>query len=219
MLDNPETFLQNIETNPLPQLSIPNKLYGREDEIKQLEDAYKQNLEGTRSGVVITGGAGVGKSRLAMLVQELTSKSSGSSVRAKFDQTKDVQPLSTLGAAFNELCDLFVRDATPSQLKSVEGELKSELGSQMYLLADVVPSLIKLVPSCVPARTVMSADSAVNTQYLFVALLSSISSNLSRPLAFLLDDLQCEKKVLMLTLCPCSNCLLIKFCSRLPFNT
>lgn len=190
MMNDPSRFLDNIEANPMQPLSICNKLYGRENEMNRLEDSYLLRLDGKCSGVIIKGGAGIGKSVLAMHVQELTNQSNGYFSVSKFDQNKDVVPLSTIGTSFNSLCDLFVQDATPTQLKSVEEALDTALTSQAGLLAGVVPSLKKLMPSCVMNETSSSCvDSARVMRYLFGKLLLTLTSH-SRSISIFVDDVQ-----------------------------
>mmetsp|Transcript_43738 Transcript_43738/g.91966 ORF Transcript_43738/g.91966 Transcript_43738/m.91966 type:complete len:1476 (+) Transcript_43738:19-4446(+) len=190
MLDNPERFLYDIKTSPLPALDIRDEVFGREDEIKSLEHSYRQHIDGKCNGGTIRGGAGTGKSRVAMTVECLTSNRNGYFLVAKFDQNKDVKPLSTIGNAFNALCDLYVRDATSSELKTVEKELAGSLGNQAGLLAGVVPSLGKLMPSCNLHNTWSScANSALSMRFLLSELLRVLASHL-RSITIVLDDIQ-----------------------------
>jgi hypothetical protein len=191
MYFDPSRFVDNIDTNPLPPLVIGNKLYGREDEISKMEESYQKHIRGECRGVIVKGGAGVGKSRLAIdILQKVTNQSNGYFLTAKFDQNKDFNPLSTVGTLFSSLCDLFAQDATPDQLKSVQGALESTLGSQAGLLAGVVPSLSKLLP--LDARFEAGSncvDSALSMRFLFAELARVLSSH-SRPTSLLLDDMQ-----------------------------
>jgi hypothetical protein len=191
MLGDPSRFLDNLRTNPIPPLVIGNKLYGREDEIAKLEVLYKKHIKGERRGVIVKGGAGVGKSRLAIdTLQKLTNQSSGYFLMSKFNQKQGLNPLSMVGALFNSLCDLFAQDATPDQLKSVEEALQSVLGKQAGLLAGVVPSLSKLMPlDSLFESSSYCVDSALSMRFLFAELLNVISSH-SRPISLLLDDMQ-----------------------------
>ena len=133
-------------------------------------------------GVIISGGAGVGKSRLAVHIKELTGKVNGYFCVAKFQQNNmQVKPLSTIGSLFNSLCDRFVEDASPLQLKSVSNELTNALGSQAGLLAGVVRSILKLMPDHISLEETSSAcvDAPSSMRYLFGELLRVISSHSS----------------------------------------
>lgn len=50
MIDDPEIFVHDIETNPLPPLLIPDKHYGREYEMEKLEKSYQNHINGHCGG-------------------------------------------------------------------------------------------------------------------------------------------------------------------------
>mmetsp|Transcript_43870 Transcript_43870/g.92281 ORF Transcript_43870/g.92281 Transcript_43870/m.92281 type:complete len:1556 (+) Transcript_43870:78-4745(+) len=200
MLKDSSRFLDNIRVSPMPQLVISNKLYGRESEVETLEKNYQQHMDKKCIGVRIVGGAGLGKSSLGMHVRKLAAQSNGYVLVAKFDQNKDARPLSTIGAMFNELCDLFARDADQSKLEMVDEALTSSLGTQAPVLAGVVPSVMKLMPSCLmlsPTSSTICVDSAMSMRYLFTELIGVIASHSSH-IDFILDDLQWADSVSLL---------------------
>lgn len=120
-----------------------------------------------------------------------TQPNNGIFFLAKFDQNTDVQPLSTIGAMFNELCDVFVQEATHSQLESVERALESALGTQAALLSAVVPSLEKLMPSCGGfVDSSLCVDSALSMRFLFCEFLVVIATHCPKiTVSFFIDDL------------------------------
>ena len=193
MLTEPSRFLDNIETtNRMPSLVISNEVYGREYEIECVESSfYKQLKDGTCSGIIISGEPGVGKSKLAMHVRELTIRTGGYFLGAKFDQNSHVNPLSKICHVFNSLCDLFARDATPSQLKSAGEALRLRLGSQASRLTASLPSLSKLLlPSLENSSGSACVDYALSTRILFTELLDVISAHSMRPISIFFDDVQ-----------------------------
>ncbi|KAL7555133.1 hypothetical protein ACHAWF_018812 [Thalassiosira exigua] len=190
MSEDPSRFLRDIQTNPMPSLEICDKLYGREEAANKLEHSFQQHFDGRCCGVVISGGAGVGKTKLANhVLRDLANQFNGYLVAAKFN-SNEATPLFTIGSAINSICDLFVADATPAQLELVKTELETSLGNQAPLLASIVPSLPKLLPSSTGLGAVPSCvDSALSMQYLCCALLRIITCH-SRRVLLLLDDLQ-----------------------------
>ena len=144
--------------------------------------------------VIISGGVGVGKSRLAMRIQKLTTKAKGYFFMAKFQQNNlHVKPLATIGTLFSSLCDTFWEEASPNQLKSVSDSLSNAFGSQAGLLAGVVPSLSKLIHSYsiqLEETSSTCIDAPSSMRYLFGELLCVISSHSRRPVSLFVDDLQ-----------------------------
>ncbi|KAL7538621.1 hypothetical protein ACHAXR_008700 [Thalassiosira sp. AJA248-18] len=197
MLKDPSRFLNDIETSPPPPLLICNKLYGRDAEMETLEQSHQQHMNGNCGGAIIKGKAGVGKSKLAMHIHELSSKCSGYFLVAKFDQNKDVYPLATIGALFNSLIDLFVRDATPAQLMTVDKALQSALGVQVALIVGILPSLPKIMSSLSRFGYSSCFDSSMSLRFLFGELLCVISSQ-SRRISLFFDDLHWADPVSLL---------------------
>eukprot|EP00985_Skeletonema_marinoi_P032912 scaffold39959_cov372-Skeletonema_marinoi.AAC.1 len=69
-----------------PNLEISDKICGREEEIELLNSSFN-NKTGSQ-GVIITGAGGVGKSRIAAHIFELTRKEGGLVFATKFTRTK-----------------------------------------------------------------------------------------------------------------------------------
>ncbi|KAL3780452.1 hypothetical protein ACHAW5_004578 [Stephanodiscus triporus] len=203
MLNEPTRFLDDIVmTDRIPSLIICDKLYGREHEIETVESSYEQLKDGACSGIVIMGEAGVGKSLLAMHIRELTIRAGGYFLGAKFDQNNHVNPLSMVGLVFNSLCDMFARDATPSQLNSVGEALGIRLGSQAFRLTALLPSLSKLLlPTGNCPSGSACVDYALSTRFLFTELLHVISAHSMRPITIFFDDVHfavCDSTTLSL---------------------
>jgi len=200
MINNPSIYLDDIQVSTsLPTLTICNdKVYGREEEVALLTKSYQEYIEEkSYKGVIISGGAGVGKSRLAMYTQKLTSESNGNFCSAKFEQNEmNSKPLTTVGGVFNTLCEMYTKEATPNELELVGKELENRLGNQASLLAGVVPGLFKLLPTVEDGRAspAESSGNCVNAEasmrYLFGELLRVMCLYSKRPISIFLDDLQ-----------------------------
>ena len=192
MLDNSACFLDNIHICSVPKLVLQDKIYGREEELLMLDELFKHHMGGRElNGTIISGEAGVGKSKLAMHLQKLTDQFSGYCLFAKFEHNlMSPKPLSTIANMFDSLCELLLKNSSQLELKMIDEELTSALGSQPNLFG-VVPNLRMLMPSCLGAETTSNScvDSAISMRYLLGELLRVISS-LSKPITIVLDDIQ-----------------------------
>jgi len=91
MMNDPTRFLDNLQVSTwgIPILEICNKLYGRQDEEEKLNKLYQQYIqEKTFKGVIISGGAGAGKSMLALHTKRLTINQMVISVRQSLNRMK-----------------------------------------------------------------------------------------------------------------------------------
>ena len=191
MIEKPERHLYDIDV--ASPLELPNELYGRHGEIHSLTESYKKFRHGGLSnGMLISGGPGVGKSQLAMYLQKLTGSTEDNDtyfVLCKYDQSRDIMPLSTVGSVFNSLCEQFVSSVDYSTLAAAQMESLLAFGSQAARLVDVVPSIVKLMPSIRREGLADSVDSSLSMRFLFGELLRVLSSH-CRSISFFIDDLQ-----------------------------
>jgi len=204
---DPTRFLDNlmVDTNN-PAFVVRDRLYGRSDDIVKIERLYQQHCTCSRtSGIVVTGSSGVGKSALVNeVMSRLTSEANSYYFHAKFDHSNSVNPYGALGRVFNMLCEAYSRDGTPNQVQSTALELESALGSQVAILADILPSLTNIVNvQGSDGSATECVDRSATVHYSMRKMLEIISRN-SKRITLALDDLQwvsrsCEQAVVLLT--------------------
>lgn len=200
MMEDPLCFVDDIATNPMPMLEICDKCYGREEEMLKLIQAYRKHANQECCGAIISGGAGVGKSQLAVhCLRNIASRSNSYFFVAKFDQsTTQLRPMSTIRTMLDSLCETLVRDANLAELEAIRIGLENVLGSQAGALVALVPGLARLLPSSVQASTFGDCvDSALSMRFLLGEALNVLSSH-SRPILFFLDDIQWADSVSLL---------------------
>ena len=172
-----------------PNIEMGDNICGREEEIELLNSSF-MNKSGNH-GIMITGAAGVGKSRVASHIFELTKKEGGLVFATKFDQSQDVSPLMKIGAIFNDLIDLFADVASPSTLSNVSNDLENVLGIHAALLYEVLPSLSRIMPSCSQVSYYVDHVNVANSmKYLLFKLFEALMSYLTGRVTLLFDDLQ-----------------------------
>ena len=70
------------------RLSIPQKLYGREEELAQLREVFQLGKYGETTLLLISGNAGIGKSSLVMEFRDWVLENRGYYITGTFDQFK-----------------------------------------------------------------------------------------------------------------------------------
>lgn len=53
MITDPSLYLDDLKTNPMPLLTVPNKLYGRKNEVESVNVSYRKLRDGTCNGVSV----------------------------------------------------------------------------------------------------------------------------------------------------------------------
>ena len=169
------------------RLIFPQKLYGRESERKELENAYESVCQDTSSIVFVGGYSGIGKTALVEEIQRPVSEKSGYFIEGKFDQL-----VTTPYAGISQGLDLFVSQLltqTETRLAAWRSKILEAVGPNGRVLTDVIPSL-ELVIGPQPAVPDLSAQEAQNRfNYVFQRFFGAIARS-EHPICFFLDDLQ-----------------------------
>eukprot|EP01027_Heterolobosea_sp_BB2_P012395 GEZU01017974.1.p2 GENE.GEZU01017974.1~~GEZU01017974.1.p2 ORF type:complete len:283 (+),score=55.89 GEZU01017974.1:1062-1910(+) len=168
---------------------IPDKIYGRDKEIKQLLAAFNRVQRGGPAELVtISGYSGIGKTSLIRQCQPEIRKAQGNLLIGKLDQyQKDAVPFNAFIQALNE----FVMDiiSKSSEEISVWGELlRSALGPNAAVISEVMPDLKLIIGDVTPEEEHQASAQQVRLFNAFVALISSFASE-QHPLVITLDDM------------------------------
>ncbi|MEM5404848.1 MULTISPECIES: trifunctional serine/threonine-protein kinase/ATP-binding protein/sensor histidine kinase [Paraburkholderia] len=171
------------------QLLIPEKLYGRCNEIATLLEAFERvATQGTRDLVLVSGYSGIGKSSVVNELHKVIVLPRGIFISGKFDlRLRDI-PYSTLAQAFAELIRQILngQDAEIAHWRDV---IEKAVGQHGRLLTDLIPELASLIGPQ-PAVPVLSP---LETQLRFQAVFQKFVGVFARaehPLVIFLDDLQ-----------------------------
>ncbi len=170
------------------QLVLPQRLYGREDEVATLMSAFERVCQGTAEMVLVSGYAGIGKSSLVNEVHKPITRQRGYFIAGKFDQLNRNVPYSALIQAFQQLVGQILAEPG-DRLKIWQDNLTIALANQGQVLIEVIPeveALIGLQPQ-VPELAAAAAQTRFNQ-----ALQSFVSAfaQPDHPLVLFLDDLQ-----------------------------
>ena len=184
----------HISEFPLAQLDIPKelqippRLFGREDEIAELETVLERVSQGTTEMVLVSGTAGVGKTSLVGEIQRSIAQKNGFFISGKFDQLRHNIPYSALIQGLREL----IREVSVGG-KSVNESWKSRilaaLGTSGHLMNQVIPELEQIIGPQPP----LPEMGALETRNRFTTVLLDfifVFCEKTHPLVIFLDDLQ-----------------------------
>ena len=170
-------------------LVIPEKLYGRSNEIATLGAAFERVVSSGRPELVlVTGYAGIGKSSVVNELHKLLVPSRGLFASGKFDQYKHDIPYATLAQAFQGLIRPLLAKSEP-ELARWRDNLDEALGPNARLMLELVPEL-KLIIGEQPQVHETSPQDAQRRFHLAFRRLIAAFARPEHPLALFIDDLQ-----------------------------
>jgi predicted ATPase len=171
------------------RLLIPEKLYGRANEIELLLAAFERIVRGSAPELVLVSGySGIGKSSVVNELHKVLVPSQGLFAAGKFDQYKRDMPYSTVAQAFQDLVRPLL-GASEGELTRWRDALREALGSNGQLMVDLVPELKLIIGDQAPIHELSPQDAQRRFQLVFRRFLS-VFARPEHPLALFLDDLQ-----------------------------
>jgi predicted ATPase/signal transduction histidine kinase len=169
-------------------LSIPDKLYGREEELHSLADAFARTRAGGRQLVLVTGGPGIGKSALVGELRPSVSDGDGYYAAGKFDQLQRSVPFSGLAQALRSLVQQLLTEPEAS-LDGWRQRIEEAVAPNGQLLLAIVPELERLLGPQPPVPEVGPVESK-NRFNLVVTRFLRVFARPEHPFVLFLDDLQ-----------------------------
>jgi len=203
------------ELDLFSQFYIPQKLYGREQEVSLLMDAFQRvSGEGTENRVhnlyeegveknfqskiqnpkskievmLISGYSGIGKSSLVNEIHKALVGTRGYFISGKFDQFQRNIPYSAIINAFQVLVKQLLTE-NEAKLSQWKEKLLAALGKNARIIIDVVPE-VELIIGKQPAVPELAPTEAQNRfNFVFQNFIRVFCSQ-EHPLVIFLDDLQ-----------------------------
>ncbi|NET59385.1 MAG: AAA family ATPase, partial [Symploca sp. SIO2E6] len=197
---------------------IPQKLYGREQEIATLlatfeqitsnpvedldvsenkaEDSPKENQSLRVSAsphprvhfLLVAGYSGIGKSALVQELYKPITAQRGYFISGKFDQFQRNIPYSAIAAAFKSLIQQLLAE-NEAQLSQWRKKLLAALGSNGQVIIDVIPEVEQIVGPQPPVQQLEPTE-AQNRFNLVFQKFVQVFCQQAHPLVIFLDDLQ-----------------------------
>jgi len=171
------------------KLRLPQILVGRQHEIEQVGASFVRAAAGAAELVLVGGSSGIGKTALVRTVYlDIARKGRGLLIAGKHDQLARSTPYAALAQAFGELIRQWLA-SPPSVLRAWQERIRSEVGDNARLIADVVPELDLLMGKLAPVPEV-EGDQVLNRQKLTWLDFVRAVTTPNAPLVMFLDDMQ-----------------------------
>ncbi|MEO1052918.1 MAG: ATP-binding sensor histidine kinase [Bacteroidota bacterium] len=170
------------------EFRIPTKLYGRQEELKQLLDTFERASLGPSKMALISGYSGTGKTSLVEEVYKPVTEKRGYFITGKFEQFQQNKPYFAISQGFNKLADIFL-SGSEDQLAQWKEKISRALGNEAKLLTDVISNLRYLVED-IPQIPAVGGEEAQNRfNFVFKNFVQAIATK-EHPLVLFVDDLQ-----------------------------
>jgi PAS domain S-box-containing protein len=171
------------------RLQIPQKLYGREEQVRALLAAFERVADtGTPELVLVSGYSGIGKSSLVHELEKPSVRRPGLFAAGKFDQYERDVPYSPIVQAFREIV-LDILAEREERVARWRERLRAALGTSGQLVVDVIPQVELLVGRQPPVPEVPPAEAQSRFQTVFRRFVEVFTSR-GHPLTLYVDDLQ-----------------------------
>ncbi|MEH2182206.1 trifunctional serine/threonine-protein kinase/ATP-binding protein/sensor histidine kinase [Nostoc sp.] len=170
------------------KFQIPQKLYGREEQVNQLLATFERVSLGSTEMMLVVGYSGIGKSTLVNEIYKPIMRQRGYFILGKFDQFKRDIPYASLIQAFQELIRQLLTESEV-QLQVWKQKLLDALGNNGQVIIDVIPE-VKLIIGEQPPVLKLGQTESQNRFNLVFQKFVDVFTKKEHPLAIFLDDLQ-----------------------------
>ncbi|HLO86519.1 MAG TPA: AAA family ATPase [Nostocaceae cyanobacterium] len=167
---------------------IPEKLYGRETEVKNLLQAFDRVSAGNTEMMLVAGFSGIGKTAVVHEVHKPIVKQRGYFIQGKYDQFTRNLPFSAIVQAFRDLIGQLLTE-NKEQVKQWKNKILAAVGENCQVIIDVIPE-VELLIGKQPCVSELTGSAAQNRFNLVFQKFVQIFPSPEHPLVIFLDDLQ-----------------------------
>lgn len=188
------TSTQQIESFTLAEqdfsdkLQIPQKLYGRDYDIKRLIDAFERTSQGEPEMMLVSGYSGIGKTALVQEIYKPITEKRGYFISGKFDQLQRDIPYTAIVNAFTKLVEQLLSE-NDTQLQEWKDKILAEVGDNGQVIIEIIPKLELIIDKQPDAAKLPPAESENRLNMVFKNFIK-VFTKPKHPLVIFLDDLQ-----------------------------
>ncbi len=172
---------------PCPRFFFPSDLYGRDQELSVIQLALDCALEGQAQVVLISGEAGIGKTRLIQQIRSPLALRGGLFLQFEPDQRTRYIPYYGVLQAFRSFLQPLLEGDLP-QREEWKERILSYLGTDLGVLCELLPELGCLLRWQSKLQLQREADQKNQIYHALTRLVEALASA-ERPLVFCIDDL------------------------------
>ncbi|MBE9184076.1 AAA family ATPase [Microcoleus sp. LEGE 07076] len=177
------------------RFKIPQKLYGRETQIKTLLAAFERitdsrphSQEQKRVEIfLIAGDCGTGKSSLAQEIYQQIIEKNGYFITGKFEQLQPNVPYSGIIKAFQQLLQQILTESA-EQFQQWRAKLLAAIAPNAQIIIDIIPDLELIIGQQPPVPELDTNEASNRFNLVFIQFLRVFCSK-EHPLVIFLDDL------------------------------
>ncbi|MCW5312494.1 AAA family ATPase [Nostoc sp. KVJ3] len=170
------------------RFAIPEKLYGREQEVKILLEGFERVANGMSEFMLVAGFSGIGKTAVVNEVHKPIVRQRGYFIKGKYDQFNRNIPLSAFVQAFRDLMGQLLGESD-TQLKQWKKKILTALGENAQVIIEVIPELEQIIGQQSPVVELSGSASQNRFNLLFQKFIQ-VFTTVTHPLVMFLDDLQ-----------------------------
>ncbi|MHC5727614.1 MAG: ATP-binding protein, partial [Nostoc sp.] len=167
---------------------IREKLYGREQEVKLLLNAFERVSLGNTEMMLVAGFSGIGKTVVVNEVHKPIVRQRGYFIKGKYDQFQRNIPFSVFVQAFRNLIGQLLSESD-AQLQAWKSNILSAVGQNAQVIIEVIPELVRIIGEQPPASE-LSGTAAQNRFNLLFQKFTQVFMQAEHPVVMFLDDLQ-----------------------------
>ncbi|MBV1787617.1 diguanylate cyclase [Marinobacterium sp. D7] len=176
------------EQDVVQKFLVPQALYGRERELKELLGLFEAAIAGNTEVCLVHGYSGVGKSALVNEIDRPLVRERGFLVQGKFDQFQRGEAYRAIAATFRGLVQQVLAEPEEA-LAQWRQQLLEALVPNARLVVELVPEL-ELVIGPQPAVAELPPAEARNRLQIVLTAFLRVFAGEGHPVVLFLDDLQ-----------------------------
>ena len=170
------------------EFSIPEKLYGRDQEISKILSIFERCAAGEPELLLVNGYSGTGKTVLVHEVHKPITLARGFYVEGKYDQFQKSIPYSGILQAIVNLIDLVLLEDEQT-INRISSRVSQALGEEGQVLTNLVPNLELLIGPQRELPELTGEDSRRRFDYVFGKFFAAFC-DADHPIVLFLDDVQ-----------------------------